>query len=212
MHKSNAADVLGEAQVIPLVTFDSDLIAVDLANCLAEAGISLIEVAFRTPFAASAIEKISLSGTPVTVSAGTVLHPHQVLDAAKSGAKFGFSPGTDETLLRFASDNEFPMVPGVATPTESVRASGLGYTVQKFFPAEVNGGLAWLRSMASPLAGVQFVPTGGIGEQNFADYLALSNVIAVGGSWIVPEHLVKKRDFDSIHQLAKSSMAIAANP
>lgn len=202
---------LGDAKILPLVTFDSSDFAVDLASSLIEAGVTAIEVAFRSPHAVDAIERIASSTLPISVAAGTLVYPNQIIQAVNAGAEFGFSPGLDQEMLRFARETDFNLIPGVATPSESLKATSLGHKVQKFFPANLYGGTSWLRSIQSPLPETKFVPTGGLTEENFAEYLKLSNVLAVGGSWIVPADLLTVRDFDSIHKLAKASMALAEN-
>lgn len=211
MRESEIEAVLAQAQVIPLVILDAAEIALDLATCLVEAGVGVIEVAFRSPFAAKAIESVAASGLPISVSAGTLLQPHQLLQAVDCGAVFGFSPGLDSGLLGLARERDFTVIPGVSTPSESMKATELGHKLQKFFPANLYGGTSWLRSMESPFPETKFVPTGGLTEANFLDYLQLHNVVAVGGSWIVPPELTATRDFQAIYERAKASMALATN-
>jgi 2-dehydro-3-deoxyphosphogluconate aldolase/(4S)-4-hydroxy-2-oxoglutarate aldolase len=142
------------------------------------------------------------------VGAGTVLTPEQLEDAADAGARFAVSPGSSPALLAAAADSPLPLLPGAATPSEAMALLERGYRLQKFFPAEPSGGVAWLKALASPLSGLRFCPTGGVDAANAPAYLALPNVICVGGSWVAPRDAVAGGDWARIEQLAKEASGL----
>ena len=113
------------------------------------------------------------------------------------------SPGSSDELLAAAVDQDLPFMPGIATPTELMHAISKGFHVVKFFPAAPMGGSATLRAMAAPFPRVRFYPTGGTSELDFADWMALSNVIAVGGSWLAPVEEIRRADWEHIGKRAR---------
>ena len=139
------------------------------------------------------------------VGAGTVLNGKQLEDVAKRGAKFVVSPGVTESLLAAAKENPVPLLPGTANASDVMRLLDQGYDFMKFFPAEPAGGTAYLKSLAGPLPGASFCPTGGIGLKNARDYLALSNVVCVGGSWVAPADKLAAGDWTGIEALARDA-------
>src|SRR5216683_8277380 len=176
--------------VIPVLTIDREGDAVPLARALGEGGLSVIEIALRTPAATAAIVAIVRELPHITVGAGTVQRAADVAAAVHAGARFLVSPGTTPELAASALASDLPYLPGVATPSEIMAARALGICVMKLFPAEAMGGVALLRALAPVFPGVVFCPTGGIDERLAADYLALPNVPMVGGSWMAPRDLV----------------------
>ncbi len=204
----DASKLLAGIKVIPVVVIDDAKNAVPLAECLLEAGLEVIEVTLRTAAGADAIERIADKVPGMIVGAGSIRTVDQLETVQKAGAKFGVSPGATGRLLNAAKRRGLPFVPGAATPSEMMRLHQRGYTLQKFFPAEVAGGLPLLKAVASPLPEVRFVPTGGISPDNAADYLALKNVAAVGGSWITPKDMLAAGDFDAIGRLAADAAAL----
>ena len=194
--------------IVPVVTIERERDAVPLARALAEGGLPIIEVALRTPAAVGAIAAIA-SGLPqVAVGAGTLTRAADVAAAVHAGARFLVSPGATAELAAAALAAELPYLPGVATPSEVMAARALGICVMKLFPAEALGGIAFLRALGPVFPGVAFCPTGGIGERNVADYLALPNVAMVGGSWMAPPKLIAAGDWRGIRRLAERAAAL----
>jgi 2-dehydro-3-deoxyphosphogluconate aldolase / (4S)-4-hydroxy-2-oxoglutarate aldolase len=194
--------------VIPVVTIEHERDAVPLARALAEGGLSVIEVALRTPAAIAAIAAIARELPQVIVGAGTLTRAADVAAAVHVGARFLVSPGTTPELAAAALAAELPYLPGVATPSEVMAARALGICVMKLFPAEALGGIAFLRALAPVFPGVAFCPTGGIGERIVADYLALPNVPMVGGSWMAPPDAIAAGDWARIRRLAERAAAL----
>lgn len=204
----DASKLLAGAKVVPVVVIDDVEKAVPLAECLLEAGLDVIEVTLRTAAGTEAIERIAAGVPGAIVGAGSIRTVDQLEAVQKAGAKFGVSPGATGRLLNAAKRSGLPLVPGAATPSEMMRLLQRGYTLQKFFPAELAGGVPYLKAVASPIPEVRFMPTGGIGADNAKDYLALKNVAAVGGSWITPASLLAEGDFDAIGKLAADAAAL----
>jgi 2-dehydro-3-deoxyphosphogluconate aldolase/(4S)-4-hydroxy-2-oxoglutarate aldolase len=168
----------------------------------------VIEITLRTGAAQQAIEAIAGEVEGAIVGAGTVLSKGQLISSARAGAQFLVSPGVNADLLKAADDSPVPLMPGAATASEVMTLMDAGYTIQKFFPAEPAGGLAYLRALAAPLPAIGFCPTGGIDAGNARAYLALPNVICVGGSWVVPREAIAARDFRRIEALAREAAAL----
>ena len=139
------------------------------------------------------------------VGAGTLLTPQDVEAAVNAGARFGVAPGATDRLLDACEEADLPLLPGAATASEVMRLFERGYSVQKFFPAEANGGVSVLKAIGAPLPNVKFCPTGGISLKNANDYLSLDNTLCVGGSWVAPKELVKSGDWNGISQLASAA-------
>ena len=196
-------------RIVPVVVLDEADVAVPLAGTLLEAGIGAIEVTLRTPAAVDAIGRIARDVPDIVVGAGSLRTPAQVRAVRDSGARFGVSPGATPTLLAAAADAGLPFVPGAQTASEMLTLFEAGFTLQKFFPAESAGGVAFLEAVAAPLPEVRFMPTGGVTPDNAAGYLALENVPAVGGSWLTPRKLLAARDYDAIGRLARDAVRIA---
>lgn len=201
----DASDLLSAFRVVPVVAIDDRARAVPLAETLVEAGLSVIEITLRTPGALGAIEDVARRVPEILVGAGSIRQAGQVTDVANAGARFGVSPGTTDALLDAVADCGLPFVPGAATPSEMIALCERGYTLQKFFPAEAAGGIALLKSVASPIPEARFVPTGGISYETAPDYLALGNVTAIGGSWITPARIIAAGDFERIGVLARDA-------
>ena len=142
------------------------------------------------------------------VGAGTLLSSDDVRDAKAAGATFGVSPGATSELIEACDGAKLPFLPGAASPSEVVNLLSLGFEVQKFFPAEAAGGTTMLRAIAGPMRQVKFCPTGGISPKNVSDYLALENVVCVGGSWIAPRNLISEKAWDKITENARIASAL----
>ncbi|RYG90839.1 bifunctional 4-hydroxy-2-oxoglutarate aldolase/2-dehydro-3-deoxy-phosphogluconate aldolase [Loktanella sp. IMCC34160] len=189
------------APVVPVLVIDDAGQAEGLARALVAGGLPALEVTLRTPAALEAIAEMAKVEGGV-VGAGTLLTSADVEAAKRAGASFGVSPGATDRLLDACEANELPLLPGAATSSEVMRLLERGYTVQKFFPAEANGGAPALKAIGAPLPQVKFCPTGGISLKNAGDYLGLSNTLCVGGSWVAPKDMVTAGDWDGITALA----------
>ena len=196
-----AADICGLAPVIPVLVVDDAGIAQDLAKALVAGGLPALEVTLRTPAALDVIREMAKVAGGV-VGAGTLLTPKDVEDAKAAGATFGVSPGATDLLLDACEANDLPLLPGIATASEAMRLLERGYWVQKFFPAEANGGAPALKGIGGPIPQVKFCPTGGVSLKNATDYLSLSNTLCVGGSWVAPKALIDAKDWGGITVLA----------
>ncbi|MBL8578250.1 MAG: 2-dehydro-3-deoxy-phosphogluconate aldolase [Mesorhizobium sp.] len=194
--------------VIPVIKIKDVEKAVPLARALAAGGLRMIEITLRTPDALEAIRRIAGEVEHAVVGAGTVLNPKQFDEAAAAGSKFIVSPGLTDSLVSAAANSEVPLLPGAITPSEIMTALEAGIDVLKFFPAEQAGGTTFLRSLASPLASVRFCPTGGISALNAEEYLAVPNVVCVGGSWVAPDDAIRDRKWDVIESLAREARAL----
>ena len=197
--------ILAGVAVIPVVTLEDAASAVPLGRALVAGGLPVIEITLRSGAAIAAIEAIAGEVEGAIVGAGTVLSKGQLVAAARAGARFIVSPGTNPDLLKAAEDSPVPLMPGAATPSEVMNLMDAGYTIQKFFPAEAAGGIAYLKAFAAPLPAIRFCPTGGIGRENAAAYLALANVICVGGSWAAPPDAIARGEWSRIESLARDA-------
>jgi len=199
--------VMTAAPVIPVIVIDRVEDALPLARALVQGGLRVLEVTLRTPAALEAIRAMSAVDGAI-VGAGTVLDAQQYEAAAAAGAQFMVSPGLTEALAAHAKTHRVPLLPGVATASELMRARELGFTRLKFFPAESAGGVNALKGFASVFRDVRFCPTGGISAASASSYLALPNVACVGGSWLTPADAVTQRDWARVEQLARQAAAL----
>jgi len=179
------ANLLSETSVIPVMVIKDMDGVMSMTKALVEAGYTTLEITLRTEFGLLAIMEIAKEMPDVLVGAGTVINKGQYEAAVAAGAKFIVSPGHTDELLDAADESEVPFLPGVTSPSEAMKLHDRGYEYFKLFPAEAVGGIRMLKSIMAPLPQLKFCPTGGITEKSADDYLALSNVICVGGSWMV---------------------------
>jgi len=193
------------APVIPVLTIERLADAVPLARALVKGGLPVLEITFRTSAAIEALAAIARELPEAVVGAGTVLDEAQLRQAIAAGARFGVSPGCTPGLTKAAG---LPFLPGVQTVSEALALREQGFRVLKFFPADAAGGTAWLKAVAAPLAGLQFCPTGGIGFETAPTYLALPNVICIGGSWVAPRDAVTAGNWSRIEHLANQAAAL----
>ncbi|WP_343315525.1 2-dehydro-3-deoxy-phosphogluconate aldolase [Brucella sp. BE17] len=200
--------VLQGQPVIPVLLIDRVEHAVPLARALAKGGLPAIEITLRTDAALDAIRAVASEVPEAIVGAGTILNAKHYEQAAKAGSRFIVSPGTTSQIIAAANDSDVPLLPAAITPGEMLTLREEGYTHLKFFPAEQAGGASFLKALSSPLAGTFFCPTGGISLANAKTYLALPNVICVGGSWVAPKELVEKGDWDAITALAQGAAGL----
>jgi 2-dehydro-3-deoxyphosphogluconate aldolase/(4S)-4-hydroxy-2-oxoglutarate aldolase len=196
---------LNGCRLLPVLTVPSEAMAGKLADALAVGGSRCAEVTFRTPDAERVLKEMAAHGG-LAVGAGTVLTPEQVERAVAAGARFVVSPGYDEEVVVKCRELGVPVVPGIATATELMRALRAGLDTVKLFPAEPLGGLRTLRALAAPFPGMRFVPTGGIDASRLAGYLADPAVLAVGGSWMATTDHLRRGDYDEIRRLTADAV------
>ncbi|WP_225671154.1 bifunctional 4-hydroxy-2-oxoglutarate aldolase/2-dehydro-3-deoxy-phosphogluconate aldolase [Thalassolituus marinus] len=188
--------------LVPVIVINSPLEAVPLAQALVDGGVRLLEVTLRTQHGLGAIEAIRQAVPEAIVGVGTVTSAQQMESALKKGAQFVVSPGSSDDLFACAREWGGPFLPGVATASEVMRAREAGFRYQKFFPATAAGGIPMLNAFSGPFSDVRFCPTGGIGQSNHHEFLALKNVFAVGGSWLTPVDAVSAQNWQAITSLA----------
>ncbi|WP_058533105.1 bifunctional 4-hydroxy-2-oxoglutarate aldolase/2-dehydro-3-deoxy-phosphogluconate aldolase [Legionella saoudiensis] len=200
-----ADTVFCSSPVIPVIQIKEIDQAIPLATALFAGGINALEITLRTPIALEAVRLLVQTFPEALIGVGTIVTPGQLEQAMEMGAKFAFSPGSTQALLKAGIDGNIPFIPGVTSVSELMEGLTLGYTHFKFFPAIAAGGIPMLRSFYGPFPQARFCVTGGINEANFADFLALPNVACVGGSWIVPDEAIKKNDWSLITELCFSA-------
>ena len=198
-------DMLMLSPVVPVLTIEDEAHAVPLGRALVAGGIPMLEVTLRTPAAIGAIRRIAEEVEGAVVGAGTVLTPQDLDRAGEAGAKFAVSPGL---ASHARADGPIPLLPGVATSTELMRALEAGFRFLKFFPAVPAGGVGMLKAFAPVFPQARFCPTGGIGEDNASAFLALPNVVCVGGSWVAPASAVRAGEWDRITELARAAQLL----
>ncbi|MFP4363384.1 MAG: bifunctional 4-hydroxy-2-oxoglutarate aldolase/2-dehydro-3-deoxy-phosphogluconate aldolase [Spirochaetia bacterium] len=201
--------VLEEAGIVPVIKISDPVLAPRLGETLFQAGLPAAEITFRTKAASESMRKMKDRCPELTVGAGTVLTPEQVTQAYQSGADFLVSPGLNQNVVHAAQEVGLPIFPGVDSPTAIEQALQLGIKVMKFFPAQQSGGTGFLKAMKGPYPDVTFFPTGGINQENLIDYLRLPNVIACGGSWVVPQDLLSRGNFAEIEKTAADAYITA---
>lgn len=201
---------LQQTGVIAVLMIDRVEDAVPLARALLAGGVNTIELTLRTFAALQCLRRIREEVPEMTIGVGTILTPDQVNDAKDNGAIFGVAPGMNPRVVAEAARIGLPFAPGVCTPTDIELAIEAGCRLLKFFPSEPCGGLPYLRTISAPFMhlGVQFVPLGGVGPANAAQYLKEPSVLALGGSWLAPKDLIAKGDWAAITKLAREASDI----
>lgn len=207
---SKAYRFLRTTPVIPVMVINRVEDAVPMAQALVAGGLTVLEVTLRTSCALAALEAISKEVPGAKLGAGTVCSAADVQGAVAAGAEFLVSPGQSEQLFHACRDHNVPLLPGAVTATEVMAAAAAGFQVVKFFPAATSGGAAAIKALGGPFPEMNFVPTGGIGPHNYSDYARLPNVIAVGGSWMLPAEDVARGDWATVSRMAADSVAAAA--
>ncbi|WP_019865041.1 bifunctional 4-hydroxy-2-oxoglutarate aldolase/2-dehydro-3-deoxy-phosphogluconate aldolase [Methylovulum miyakonense] len=207
--KISPKDVLNASSVMPVMVIQNLDDAVPLAEALVAGGIRVLEITLRTPIALEAIKLIADNVKDAIVGAGTITTPEQLQAAEAAGAVFAISPGLTPKLLAAALTGNIALIPGIATLSELMQGMEYGLDHFKFFPAEAAGGIPMLKAIAGPVPYVTFCPTGGISPENYQDYLALSNVACVGGSWLAPADAVKAKNWAKVTELAQQAIANA---
>ena len=195
-------------KILPAVTFSNAESALAVAEAILKGGLNIMEVAFRTGAAAESIIEIRKRFPEMIIGAGTLLTSVQLRQAIDAGAEFGLSPGFNPAIADEAGKLDFPFIPGVMTPSEIEIAFASGYRILKLFPAEQVGGISFLKSLLGPYEqlNVQFIPMGGVNPGNIAAFIALDNVIAVGGSWLAAKQLIDDKKFDIIESNVKEAL------
>ncbi|MBE5808878.1 MAG: bifunctional 4-hydroxy-2-oxoglutarate aldolase/2-dehydro-3-deoxy-phosphogluconate aldolase [Clostridiales bacterium] len=191
--------------VVPVVVLEDAEQAVPTAKALLKGGITAMEITFRTAAAKASIARVAAEVPQMIVGAGTVVNVEQLHDAVEAGAKFIVSPGTDEDIIVEAAKLDVTMMPGVVTPSEIMVGLKHGIRVFKFFPAESFGGLKTIKALSGPFPQIKFIPTGGINQNNAADYFNNAKIQAVGGSWMVTKDMVASADFEGIAAKSKAA-------
>jgi 2-dehydro-3-deoxyphosphogluconate aldolase/(4S)-4-hydroxy-2-oxoglutarate aldolase len=194
--------ILSTAPVVPVLVIDDLACAVPLARALVAGGLPVLEITLRTPIALDAVRAIASEVSGAIVGVGTVSLAEHFAASERAGARFAVSPGLTPRLLAASRDSSLPFLPGVFTPSEAMAAREEGFSRLKLFPAEQAGGIGMLKALSSPIPDLAFCPTGGIGPGSFRDYLALPNVVCVGGSWVAPATAVEAKAWDRITALA----------
>jgi len=205
--KNSPEEIFAAGPVVPVLVINDVEKAVPLAKALMEGGIKVLEVTLRTPAAIDVIKRIADEVPDSLIGAGTVTNAQQLKAVVEAGAKFAISPGMTADLLKAGMDADIPLIPGISSTSDLMKGKDAGYTHMKFFPAEASGGVKAIKSISGPFPDVTFCPTGGIGPNNYNDYLALKNVKCVGGSWLAPDDAIESGDWARITQLAKEAVA-----
>ena len=196
---------MARSGIVPVVVLDDAKDAVPTAKAMLAGGIDVMEITFRTAAAADSIRAVAAECPEMAVGAGTVINLEQCKLAVECGAKFIVAPGYDEETVAWCCENGIAVTPGCVTPTEIMMAKKHGLNVVKFFPANVYGGLGALKALSGPFPGLKFIPTGGVNQQNLAEFAASPFVHAVGGSWICPKADIAAGNFDKITALCKEA-------
>ncbi len=204
----NVLEIMRVGPVIPVIVIDDLAQAVPLARALIAGGVRVLEVTLRTPVALAAIRVIAREVPEAIVGVGTLTRPEEFARARDVGACFGVSPGLTPVLIEAARDSDLPLLPGVMTPSDVIAARLAGFRELKLFPAQQAGGIGMLQALTGPFPDVTFCPTGGIAAETAPDFLALSNVACVGGSWLTPKAAVTAGDWGQITQLAREAGAL----
>ena len=196
--------------LVPVIVIDDAANAAGLAEALVAGGLPIAEVTFRTAAARDAIAAMAKNPN-ILVGAGTIRTPEQVEQAVEAGARYIVSAGLSAAVVRRCQELGVPVLPGAVTATEIQAASELGLSTVKFFPAETSGGAAAIKALSAPFHDITFVPTGGIGPKNLADYLAVKSIVGVGGSWMCPRDALAAGDFATIERLTREAAQLVSS-
>jgi 2-dehydro-3-deoxyphosphogluconate aldolase/(4S)-4-hydroxy-2-oxoglutarate aldolase len=208
MQNLSVLDIMRTSVVIPVIAIDDIAHAVPLARALVAGGIRVLEVTLRTAHGLPAIRAIAEQVPDAIVGVGTLTQPQEFAASRDAGAVFGVSPGLTPALIAAAKSSGLPLLPGVMTPSEVMAAREAGFRQLKLFPAVPAGGIGMLNALAGPLGDVMFCPTGGVSQDNAAQFLACRNVACVGGSWLTPKDALVAGDWDRITALARAASAL----
>ena len=206
--KLTALDVMLDQPVIPVIVLNDVAHAVPMAKALVAGGIRMLEITLRTSVALDCMRAIANEVPEAVVGAGTIRSAADAKAALAAGARFGVSPGYTTTVGKTCQDIGLPLLPGVATGSEIMKAQEDGFTELKFFPAMQAGGPNLLKAWAGPFGDIKFCPTGGVSLENAPTLLALPNVVVVGGSWLTPGGVMERGEWDKITQMASEACAL----
>jgi 2-dehydro-3-deoxyphosphogluconate aldolase/(4S)-4-hydroxy-2-oxoglutarate aldolase len=204
----NIREIVGKAPVIPVLTITELGHAVPLARALLAGGLAVLEITMRTPVALAAIEAMRNAVPDAIIGVGTLTRAVDFAAADRVGAQFGVTPGLTPELAAASRGARFPLLPGVMTPTELIQARSAGFNVLKLFPADQAGGIGMLKALGAPFPDVLFCPTGGISRATAPDFLALPNVVCVGGSWVAPAAMIAAGNWAGIEALARDAAGL----
>ena len=199
---------LQRLKVVPVIALDHAEDILPLADTLAQNGLSVAEITFRSPAAEEAIQLLRQQRPDFLIAAGTVLTSEQVFQAKNAGADFVVTPGFNPKIVQLCQDLGLPIIPGVNNPMAIEATLELGIDTVKFFPAEASGGVKMIKALLGPYAQLKIMPTGGIGLQNIQDYLAIPNVVACGGSWFVEKTLINAKNWSEINRLTQEVVTL----
>ncbi|WP_419843208.1 bifunctional 4-hydroxy-2-oxoglutarate aldolase/2-dehydro-3-deoxy-phosphogluconate aldolase [Actinobacillus pleuropneumoniae] len=199
---------LRQLKVVPVIAVEQAEDILPLVKTLAENGLPVAEITFRSAAAEEAIRLVCQHYPDVLIAAGTVLTAEQVVKAKNAGADFVVTPGFNPTIVKLCQDLDFPITPGVNNPMSIEAALSLGIEAVKFFPAEASGGVKMIKALLGPYGNLQIMPTGGISPSNIKDYLAIPNIVACGGSWFVEKSLIQAKNWDEIGRLVREAVAL----
>jgi 2-dehydro-3-deoxyphosphogluconate aldolase/(4S)-4-hydroxy-2-oxoglutarate aldolase len=205
---TNIVDQLKRYKVIPVIALDNAEDIIPLGKVLADNGLPVAEITFRSPAAAETIRLLRQSQPDMLIGAGTILNKAQAIEAMEAGATFIVSPGCNPNTIKACQELGIDIIPGVNSPSNIEAALELGLTTLKFFPAEASGGVNMLKSLLAPYVDINIMPTGGITPENIKDYLALPRVLACGGSWMVDKKLIDAGNWDEIARLTREAVAL----
>ena len=208
MNIETLAPRLQALKIVPVIALERAEDALPLGEALLQSGIPAAEITFRTAAAAEAIRRLRDAQPEMLIAAGTVLNAAQAKAAQQAGADFIVSPGFNPNTVKACQDMGIAITPGINNPMAIEAALELGISTVKFFPAEASGGIPMLKALLAPYAMLQVMPTGGIGVKNIRDYLALPNVIACGGSWMVEKSLLAARNWEEVARLSREAVAL----
>lgn len=195
--------------VIPVIVIDRLDTAIPLAKALVAGGITTLEVTLRTAHGLQAIRDIAEHVPDAFVGAGTVCNAGQFQAVVDAGARFVVSPGSSEALFNASRESNIPLLPGAVTATEVMAVANAGFPIAKFFPASTSGGAPAIKALGGPFPDMRFIPTGGVSLDNMGDFLSLSNISAVGGSWLTPKDAIESGDYGRLEQLARDAVTRA---
>ena len=208
MNITTLSERLRTIKIVPVIALDNAIDAVPLGAALRKSGIPVAEITFRSPAAAEAIRRLRDADPDILIAAGTVLNAVQAKAAQQAGADFIVSPGFNPNTVKACQDMDIPITPGINNPTAIEAALEHGIDTVKYFPAEASGGIPMLKALLAPYAMLKIMPTGGINAKNIRDYLAIKNVIACGGSWMVEKSLLAAQNWAEIERLGKEAVAL----
>ena len=201
--------ICASAPVIPVLTLNNAEQAMGIGKALVDGGLVVLEITLRSNYGLTAIKQLKQALPNAIIGAGTVITPQQYEACVEAGADFIVSPGFTDELLKYASQSTVPLLPGIGSVSEAMQAMALGYRRFKLFPAAVVGGVDFLKAIGGPISELKFCPTGGIKPTNAAEYLALKNVMCVGGTWLTPADAVQQENWQAIEDLAKKACTLA---